>query len=159
MKRKTLVVDLNLCTGCRVCELRCAFQHHRECNPSKSRIKVVKLDRAGVSVPLFCQNCEEAFCQQNCPTRAIQRDGKTGALVIREEKCVGCRACTMVCPFSALQVLPDRKVVKCDYCGGDPYCVKYCETGALKYVDEEDAGGWKAYPVAEKFGASYLKRE
>jgi len=30
--------------------------------------------------------------------------------------------------------------VKCDLCEGEPYCVKYCETGALRYIEAEDAG-------------------
>ena len=158
MGRKVLAVDLNLCSGCRSCELRCAFKHHQQCNPSHSRMRVVRLDQVGVSVPLFCLNCEEGFCQEICPTKAIQRDEKTGALVLNEEKCIRCRACTMVCPFSGLQVLPDRRVVKCDLCGGDPYCVKYCETGALRYVEVEDVGVQKAYPLAEKFVRPYLKR-
>jgi anaerobic carbon-monoxide dehydrogenase iron sulfur subunit len=158
MERKVLVVDLNLCSGCRSCELRCAFKHHQTCDPTKSRMRVVRMDHVGVSVPLFCFNCEEGFCQEICPTQAIHRNEKTGALVLREEKCVRCRACTMVCPFSGLQVLPDRSVVKCDLCGGDPYCVKYCETGALKHVDAEDVGIQKAYLLAEKFVRPYLKR-
>jgi carbon-monoxide dehydrogenase iron sulfur subunit len=158
MSGKVLGLDLNLCTGCRSCELRCAFKHHKECNPSKSRIRVVNLDRVGVAVPLFCLNCEEGFCQEICPTKAIYRDGKTGALFLDEEKCIRCRACTLVCPFSGLQVLPDRKVVKCDLCKGDPYCVKYCETGALKYIEVEDIGFLKAYPLAEKYATSTLKK-
>jgi Fe-S-cluster-containing hydrogenase component 2 len=65
----------------------------------------------------------------------------------------------MVCPFSGLRVLSDRKVVKCDLCGGDPYCVKYCETGALKYVKVEDVGVCRDYSLAEKFVLPYLKKE
>lgn len=158
MGNKVLVVDVNLCSGCQSCELRCSFKHHQECNPAKARMKVVKLDRMGLAVPLFCLNCEEAFCREICPTKAIQREKKTGALVIQEEKCVGCRACLMVCPFSGLEVLPDRKVVKCDLCGGDPYCVKYCETGALKYMEISDIGGMQAPSIAEKFVAPYSKK-
>lgn len=158
MGKKVLTFDLNLCTGCRACEVRCSFKHHQECNPAKSRIRVVKFDRAGVSAPLFCLNCEEAVCQQVCPTQAIRRDPKTDALVLDPDRCVGCRACTMACPFSGLQVLADRKVVKCDLCGGDPYCVKYCETGAIQYVDVEDVGAGKAYSLAEKYVQPFLKR-
>jgi len=156
MGRKVLTVDLNLCTGCRACEIRCAFKHHGDCNPSNSRIRVVKFDQVGVAVPVFCLNCEEGFCEKICPTRAVKREAKTGALVINEDKCVRCRACTMVCPFSGLQVLSNRKVVKCDLCGGDPYCVKYCETGAIKYVEAEDVGLQKAHPLAEKLVLPFL---
>jgi Fe-S-cluster-containing hydrogenase component 2 len=28
---------------------------------------------------------------------------------------------------------------KCDLCGGDPQCVKFCWTGAIEYVDSEIA--------------------
>jgi carbon-monoxide dehydrogenase iron sulfur subunit len=159
MGAKVLSVDLNLCTGCRSCELRCAFKHHQECNPSHSRIRVVKFDRVGVAVPLFCLNCEEAFCEEICPTKAIKRDGKTGALVLHEEKCVRCRACIMVCPFAGLQVLSNRSVVKCDLCGGDPYCAKYCETGAIKFVEIEDVGVRKVYPLAQRLVHPFLKSE
>jgi carbon-monoxide dehydrogenase iron sulfur subunit len=148
---KALSVDLNLCTGCRSCEARCAFKHHHECNPSNSRVVVVKFDHLGLSVPVFCLNCKEAFCKNVCPTKAIQRDEKTGALYHKEEKCIGCLACTMVCPFSGLQVLSKRKVVKCDLCEGDPYCVKYCETGAIRYVELEDMRVHSAYTLAQKF--------
>jgi Fe-S-cluster-containing hydrogenase component 2 len=158
MGRKVLTVDLNHCTGCRSCELRCAFKHYQECNPSNSRLRVVKFDRLGVAVPLFCLNCEEAFCQEICPTKAIRRDGKTGALVLNEERCVRCRACTMVCPFAGLHVLSNRTVVKCDLCEGDPYCVKYCETGALRYVEVEDIGIQKAHLLAEKLTQPFMKR-
>jgi len=122
-------------------------------------LRVVKFDLAGVAVPLFCLNCEEAFCREVCPTKAIQRDEKAGALVLKEEKCVHCRACTMVCPFLGLQILSDRKVVKCDLCEGEPYCVKYCETGALRYMEVEDIRARKAYLLAEKFALPFLKRE
>ena len=159
MGMKVLAVDLNLCTGCRSCELRCAFKHQLECNPSNSRMRVVRFDLVGLSVPLACFQCNEAICQEVCPTRAIQRDEKTDALVLKEEKCIGCRACTMACPFSALQVMPNRKVVKCDLCEGDPYCVKYCETGAIQYVRIEDVGSQKVHTLAEKLVHQYLSTE
>jgi Fe-S-cluster-containing hydrogenase component 2 len=28
------------------------------------------------------------------------------------------------------------KIIKCDTCDGDPLCVKFCSTGALKYEEE-----------------------
>jgi len=157
MGKKMLAVDLNLCTGCRSCELRCAFKHHQECNPSKSRIRVLKFDSIGVSVPIFCLNCEEAFCLEVCPTKAIRLDPLIGSLVIHEDRCVGCRACVMACPFAGMQVLENRKVVKCDLCGGDPYCVKYCETGAIKYMEVQDAALQKGYPIAKKIIQPFLK--
>jgi ferredoxin len=28
---------------------------------------------------------------------------------------------------------------KCDLCGGDPACVRFCTSGALRFVEAEDA--------------------
>ena len=47
-------------------------------------------------------------------------------LNLNEEKCIGCLACVDACPFGAIQINPDGDVLKCDLCGGDPVCVKYC---------------------------------
>ena len=30
-----------------------------------------------------------------------------------------------------------KKVFKCDLCGGDPKCVKYCPGGALSFEDPD----------------------
>ncbi len=40
-------------------------------------------------------------------------------------------------PYNAISVL-DGEVVKCDLCGGDPKCVKYCSTGAIQYLEETE---------------------
>lgn len=53
-------------------------------------------------------------------------DQRTGAIVIDEEKCIRCLACLEACPFEAIQVSPSGEMLKCDLCGGDPVCVKYC---------------------------------
>jgi Fe-S-cluster-containing dehydrogenase component len=37
-----------------------------------------------------------------------------------------------------MMAFPD-KVVKCELCGGNPQCVKYCATGAIEYGDLEIA--------------------
>ncbi|MCK5548711.1 MAG: 4Fe-4S binding protein, partial [Thermoplasmata archaeon] len=52
-----------------------------------------------------------------------------------KDKCIGCRLCVVVCPFSAITTFRDE-IIKCDLCNGDPTCVKYCATGALTYDDE-----------------------
>jgi 3-polyprenyl-4-hydroxybenzoate decarboxylase len=50
------------------------------------------------------------------------RDSDTGAIVIKEALCVGCRACTLVCPYGAITMDTYRGVMlKCDLCSGDPY--------------------------------------
>jgi carbon-monoxide dehydrogenase iron sulfur subunit len=41
------------------------------------------------------------------------------------------------CPYGCIVVSAKGYAEKCDLCGGDPECVKFCLTGALKF---EEAG-------------------
>ena len=45
-----------------------------------------------------------------------------------------------MCPQSAPFFDEELKVaVKCDFCNGDPECVKHCSAGALKLTTREEA--------------------
>jgi len=101
-------------------------------------------------IPLVCAQCRKAYCAAVCPVRAIRRDKRTGALLVDEEACIGCRLCAMTCPIGVLNVKPDGGVVKCDLCAGDPYCAKYCPTGALKFIEPEKAPSKKRAKIAEE---------
>jgi carbon-monoxide dehydrogenase iron sulfur subunit len=71
-----------------------------------------------------------------CPFKAIVRDPKTNAVVIREDLCDGCGACIANCPFKAIFMHPEKNIaIKCDLCGGDPSCVKHCPQSVLYYAD------------------------
>ena len=64
-----------------------------------------------------------------CPVDAISVDAETGAKVVSDAACVGCKVCTIACPFGTVNYNADTgKVIKCDLCGGDPVCVKACST-------------------------------
>lgn len=132
---KTLVVDYEKCTGCRNCEMACSLFHVQECNPIKSAVQIVKWEVEGLDVPVICQQCEEPACANICPVRAISCDPATGAMIVDYDLCMGCRMCMVACPFGAITFDMDRRqVIKCDLCGGDePWCVRFCETGALTY--------------------------
>ena len=42
---------------------------------------------------------------------------------------MGCKVCTIACPFGTVNYNADSgKVIKCDLCGGDPECAKACPT-------------------------------
>ena len=99
-------------------------------NPAKSRIKVFDFHHEGRKVPYTCTQCDEAWCMHACPVDAIQRDAATGAKIVLEATCVGCKVCTIACPFGTINYVPDTgKVQKCDLCGGAPACAKACPTG------------------------------
>lgn len=138
MSYKLLSVDPNLCTGCRVCELVCSLSKEGECNPRKARIRVLKIDKEGFDFPLFCQHCGEPLCREVCPVNAIARDAKTGAMVLNQDLCIGCRSCTLACPFGIISYDFEKGVSrKCDLCEGEPKCVLFCETRALRYEKPE----------------------
>ncbi len=128
-----LVADHRKCTGCLLCEAVCSLYHAGQVNPLESRVRVIKWDETGVDVPVFCQHCEEPVCEQACITGAIKRDPATGLVTTDETRCVHCRMCIAACPFGGPNLNPEGKVVRCDLCGGNPVCARFCETGALKY--------------------------
>jgi Fe-S-cluster-containing hydrogenase component 2 len=132
---KILVVDYEKCTGCRACEMACAVSHAGVSNPAKSAIRVVKRLRDGLNVPVICQQCEDPACANICSVQAISRDEETDAVVVDLERCVGCRMCMVACPFGAVAYNVDqRQAIQCDLCGGaDPWCVRFCDSGALTF--------------------------
>src|SRR4030042_5758864 len=138
MQEKVWVVDHEKCTGCRQCEMVCSVFHNGASNPSRSRIRVIKWEHVGFYLPMTCQNCEKPFCTEVCPTKACHRDVETQTVVIDKNKCIGCKTCIIACPFGAPSFdTKDRVTIKCDYCGGDPQCVAFCETKAIDYIDAD----------------------
>ena len=81
MQRKILVVDVDRCTGCRICELACSWVHEGVFNPLKSRISVTAWRREGIDVPMVCQQCDTPLCQDVCPTAALSRDAERPGLL------------------------------------------------------------------------------
>ena len=132
--KKVLMVDINACNGCRICEVICSLEKEKAAAPTKSRIRILRVDEAGMDVPGVCQHCESPPCADVCPMDAITRDPKTEGVVLNQDRCIGCRACTFVCPYGVISLDVDKKVmIKCDLCDGEPQCAKYCPKGALIY--------------------------
>ena len=150
---KVLVIDPDSCTGCKVCEFVCSLSHEGEINPMKSRVQIISWEDEGVDIPVVCQQCEDPPWEKVCPVDAISRDQQTGAMVIDEKTCIGCRMCVNACPFGAMTVKPDtRKVVKCDLCSGDPLCVEFCAAHALQYLPASKGVLLKKRKVARRYG-------
>ena len=155
---KVLMIDYEKCTGCRLCEQVCPVKHEGVTNPARSRIKVVKWEEEGLYVPMTCQQCESAPCQVICPVQAISRNDHRGEVKVDYDKCIGCRMCIAVCPFGAMSFdVLGEKVIKCDLCGGDPVCVKFCETQAIQYVDASKLSLAKQRTAAEKLSSILQK--
>jgi Fe-S-cluster-containing dehydrogenase component len=86
---------------------------------------------------------------ENCPVEALSVDSVTTAVIVDDERCIGCGACTEACPGTVPHLHPRiRKSTICDLCGGDPECVKVCcEAGynALRLVHERMSGHRKLF--------------
>lgn len=139
--QKLLLIDPEKCTGCRACEVVCSLFHEQRCNPAESRISIIKYEQAGVYIPVTCQNCQSMPCGAVCPTNALSQDEETGLVVVNYDLCIGCRMCVVVCPFGGMGLdARGERVIKCDLCGGDPICVRFCEPKALRYLDAAALG-------------------
>jgi len=133
-----LLADASKCTGCRICEMVCSLEKTGEVRPSDARCRVVREGFEAVA-PVVCQHCEDAPCAAACPVGAIRRDAESGRVLLDADECVGCGECIPACPFSAIQRDHEQNVVKCDLCGGDPQCARFCRSGALSLVPAADA--------------------
>lgn len=138
---KSLQIEPEKCTGCLQCEMACSYEATGMFNPSISRIKIFTFHEEGRFVPYTCTQCAEAWCMHACPVEAIVINKSTGAKEVLADVCVGCKVCTIACPFGTVNYDHDTRVAyKCDLCGGDPECAKACPTHAITYVDADHTG-------------------
>jgi len=135
--KKVLVVDPSKCSGCRSCEVICSMAKESEAGIYKSRINTLRSPDENFFLPRVCFQCDKPYCLSSCPTEAISKDSKSGVVKIDEETCSGCGECLDSCPFGAIS-MRDSVAVKCDLCGGDPACVKYCEREAIIYSEPKE---------------------
>jgi Fe-S-cluster-containing hydrogenase component 2 len=148
---KTLYIDYQKCTGCRLCELVCAVFHDGISNPARSRIKVMKWEAEGLYIPMSCQQCQDAPCMNVCPVKAISLDEELGRVFVDYDVCIGCRSCVAVCPFGAMNFnIKDKQVFKCDLCDGDPQCVRFCEEKAIDFLEMDDVSIYKKRDAATR---------
>ena len=139
--QKSLLIDPDKCTSCVQCEMACSFEHEGAFNPARSRIKIFEFEHGLRAIPYTCTQCAEAWCKQACPVDAIAMNADTGALEVSDPLCVGCKVCTIACPFGTVNYnQASGKVIKCDLCGGDPACAKACPTQAIVYIDADQTG-------------------
>jgi anaerobic carbon-monoxide dehydrogenase iron sulfur subunit len=131
--QKSLHINPEKCTGCLQCEMACSYENY--------------------GVPYTCTQCDEAWCLHACPVEAITLDKLTGAKIVNESTCVGCKVCTISCPFGTINYVQETgKVQKCDLCGGEPACAEACPTGAITYIDANWTGIDKMQAWADKLG-------
>ena len=148
---KALVTDYKKCTGCRLCEMVCSVKHEGVVNPQRTRINIAKWETKGLTVPMVCKQCEDAPCIAACPTNARMRDEELGRVIVNYDRCIGCKTCVIACPFGAINWDPlSKKVISCDLCDGEPQCARFCETGALLYIEASTTNKSRRREAAEQ---------
>ena len=143
-----IVHNPNLCAGCGVCGLMCAFYHEKEYGHSLSRNELVRDPFNAAYIFHVCQQCTSPNCYFACPKKDLGLcvDKKTGVKYVNTAECLGCGSCSNSCPFtpSRANVQPVKKVsFKCDLCRhrkDGPICVEYCTMHALRKVSGKDRG-------------------
>lgn len=129
-----IIVNEDKCTGCRACETVCSFQHTGSFCGANSKIRVEKKEAEGKDILHVCRQCGNAHCIQVCPTGALSKDNKTKAVILDNDKCIGCRACGKACPFNSIHYHYETgKALICDLCNGNPACVGRCPVGAISF--------------------------
>jgi len=151
---QVIVVDVSKCYACLACVVECAWRRAGagpNDPPTWEVLSQAVCDVEAVEgqpVPLVCNHCEDAPCLAVCPTGAIHREDDSGPVLLDADRCIGCKACVMACPFGMARLRQDgRRAAKCDLCadrvasGLLPACVAACPTGALdlKELDEVTA--------------------
>lgn len=137
MPTRVLAAEPKNCNGCSLCLLVCSMEKSGARNPTRARIRIIKLESEEKYLPVICQHCQDAPCMKVCPREAIFRDSEMDRVMVDYERCISCRMCSAACPFGAIGFDEERqKVFKCDLCGGKPLCVDYCFPRALDFRED-----------------------
>jgi Fe-S-cluster-containing dehydrogenase component len=175
-----MVIDLKLCIGCNTCVVVCKMRNGTPKGVFWNRVLEEEVGTyptaRRVFWPVRCMHCEDPACVEACPTGAsYQRDDNL--VVIDGEKCVGCRACILACPYDVrtlwegdggyfkdgLTPFEEQayvkhmagSVLKCDFCasrideGLKPSCAEACLTKAIIFGDLDDPHSEVSLALAE----------
>ncbi len=136
-----ILVDTDVCVGCRHCEWACRVAHNLPTpeldtysdnsvykdyrQPDASTLTVVnefaneKNPSLPIHVKIQCMHCEKPACVSACIVGAFSKL-EDGSVVWNTDKCIGCRYCMVACQFQIPTYDYDRsidpQIRKCDLC-------------------------------------------
>ena len=109
----TMAIDLDKCVGCQACTIACRMEN----NTPVAGPEQAALGRAAYwnmvlpfpegeypnvkarYIPRPCMHCADPACVKVCPTKATYQTDE-GIVLIDYERCIGCRFCTVGCPYA-----------------------------------------------------------
>ena len=160
-------VDLEKCSGCKACVVACHSLNGLEETEAWRRVGTVSeapvhdhvstaSGGSSETLPIVqhvttaCHHCEDPGCLIGCPVKAYEKDANTGIVRHLDDQCIGCKYCTMMCPYEVPRYSDRLGIVrKCDMChqrlgrGEAPACVQACpnEAIAIGIVDRDQSFG------------------
>ena len=169
MARYAMVMDTRRCIGCQSCTVACRVNNELPLDMIYNPVTTV--GPVGVFpnihmtyLPLICMHCANPPCVECCPTGASQQR-LDGIVWVDQNKCVGCKACVMACPYGARIPNHEKGVVqKCDFClerveaGKAPWCVKTCHQKARIFGNLDDPSS-EVHQLVYREGAVRLLEE
>lgn len=118
MAKWGMVIDLDKCTGCQACTTACAMENNRLPGENWQDVLFYSEGRyPNVNMKWFprpCMHCERPSCVSACPTRATFKDPEGGYVLIDWNKCIGCKACMVACPYGVRFFTDEKPVVAPD---------------------------------------------
>ncbi|MBZ0204350.1 MAG: 4Fe-4S dicluster domain-containing protein [Ignavibacteria bacterium] len=139
--RLGILVDTDVCVGCRHCEWACRTAHNLPTEdlqsysdssvfssyrrPDCKSLTVVnefeneKDPLLPIYVKVQCMHCEKPACVSACIVGALTKQ-EDGSVVWDDDKCIGCRYCMVACQFQIptydYDKAIDPHIWKCDLC-------------------------------------------
>ena len=99
-----MLINLNMCVACYACVAKCKQEHFLPKNVLWGRIIVAETGEYPAvrkkAYPVLCNHCKDAVCVDVCPTGATEKRDD-GIVRVDADKCMGCRSCSIACPYQA----------------------------------------------------------
>jgi Fe-S-cluster-containing dehydrogenase component/DMSO reductase anchor subunit len=140
--QKGFIFNYKKCVNCKACSAACVLENGWSVYPRNiySYNAEAELFLPVINLSLACNHCESAVCMKGCPVSAFSREAETGAVLLDDLKCIGCKYCQWNCPYDAPKYNAESgTMAKCNLCynglieGRQPACSSACPTGALSY--------------------------